>query len=266
MTRQSIQNMWTHLQTLGRALKAPTANLLAISNQNVFQQFRTTFILKRRWPPGLHKKGQVRSKPLKSRHFVYDLVEHTNARKPKELEVILIEYVKGIGNPGDIVKMKEDDIYHNLLLPGFAVYASKENIEKYSKSKELEEKFRFSSPYVQDTMKYLSSINLVVLMNKEVAWTVQPWHIRSSFRQAGIHVPEDAIKLPEEAISGPNLDLEGKYFEVTVTINNKETVPVKCRIHHWSTTLSEKLLPVDNNPEVALLPIFSEKTASTTEQ
>ncbi|KAJ9592175.1 hypothetical protein L9F63_001291 [Diploptera punctata] len=248
--------MWGHLQILGRALKA--SNLLTLSNQNIYQQLRTTFILKRRSPPGLYKKWQTHgSKRLKARHFIYDLVEDTNLRKNEDLEVILTDYVKGVGNPGDKIKMKENFVYNNFLLPGLAVYASEQNVEKFGKNIGIEEKLKFSSPYVQDTMKYLSDITVKILMNKEVAWIIQPWHVRSSFRRAGIHVPEDAIKLPEEQIAGPNLDLEGKYFEVIVTINNRETVPVKCVIHHWSTVQSEKLPPKDD-VELPLIPVFAQ--------
>jgi large subunit ribosomal protein L9 len=48
-----------------------------------------------------------------------------------------------------------------------------------------------------------------------------------SFRKAGIQVPEDAISIPEEPICGPNMEMENKFFEGTVTINNIEKVPVR---------------------------------------
>jgi hypothetical protein len=77
-----------------------------------------------------------------------------------------------------------------------------------------------------------------------------------SFRRAGIHVPEDAISLPEEPICGPNMELENKFFEVTVTINNTEKVPVKCIIHHWSTYASDKLPPAEDVADKPRLPVF----------
>ncbi|PSN36982.1 hypothetical protein C0J52_15825 [Blattella germanica] len=247
--------MWNRLLALG--MNGPS---LLTSSKNTYQQLRTTFILKRRWPPGLHKKWQTyRSKPLKSRNFVYDLVEDTNCRKRDDLEVILTEYVSDIGNPGDIVKMKQKFVYNNLLLPGFAVYASEENIKKYSHLSENVEKRKFSSPYVQGTINNLLKTSVIILMNKDVPWTIQPWHIRASFRKAGIHVPEDSIRLPEEPISGPNMDFEGKYFEVTITINNVETVSVKCQIHHWTGNISDRLPPLENN-ELPMIPLFPNKS------
>jgi large subunit ribosomal protein L9 len=55
-------------------------------------------------------------------------------------------------------------------------------------------------------------------MNRETKWTLEPWHIRVSFRKAGIILPESAITLPEKKISGPDLNLEGKDFIVTITV------------------------------------------------
>ncbi|XP_069672003.1 large ribosomal subunit protein bL9m [Periplaneta americana] len=255
--------MWKHILRSAIPLKCTENSLLTLPAQGVYQQYRTTFILKRRWPPGLYKKGQTTRK-LKARHFVYDLVEDTNVRKKQELEVILTDYVAGLGNRGDRITAKQKFAYHELLLPGLAVYASPENIEKFSKIKDSTQKTKYSSPYVQKTMELLSNTNVVVLMNKETPWTVEPWHVRCSLRKAGIHVPEDAISLPEEPISGPNVDLEHKYFEVLVTINNTEKVFVKCVIRHWSTYVSEKSDPLENMHELSLEPLFPEKTSTNT--
>lgn len=47
--------------------------------------------------------------------------------------------------------------------------------------------------------------------------------------------------MPLEKISGPDLSLEGKEFYVILTINNKEKVNLRCRIHHWSTEPGERI-------------------------
>lgn len=72
---------------------------------------------------------------------------------------------------------------------------------------------------ILQTAKYLESNLLSVVMNKDVEWTLEPWHIRVAFRKAGIHVPTNCIQLPEKPIKGPNLDWESKYFCVTVTVS-----------------------------------------------
>lgn len=87
----------------------------------------------------------------------------------------------------------------------------------------------------------MSGIVLSIIMNKDVPWTLEPWHLRASFRKAGFHVAEDAITLPSKPITGPDLSLQDKIFYVTVTVNNVETVKVKCKVHHWSTNIVERL-------------------------
>jgi large subunit ribosomal protein L9 len=88
----------------------------------------------------------------------------------------------------------------------------------------------------------LSKATIDVSMNKEQPWTIEPWHIRASARKGAINIKDDScIEMPPEKISGPDLSLEGKEFYVTVTINNKEKVNVRCRIHHWSTEPGERI-------------------------
>lgn len=55
-------------------------------------------------------------------------------------------------------------------------------------------------------------------MNKDVPWTLEPWHVKASFRKSGYHVAEDAIQLPSKAIQGPDMNLQDKEFFVTVTV------------------------------------------------
>lgn len=58
--------------------------------------FQTTFILKRKRRVQLvdaHK--ELRSRKLKSRHFLYDLVEDTNSRKKEPIKVLLKTSVEG---------------------------------------------------------------------------------------------------------------------------------------------------------------------------
>lgn len=87
----------------------------------------------------------------------------------------------------------------------------------------------------------LQSIVLAVIMNKDHPWQIEPWHIRMSLRRVGFYAPEEAIELPKQQISGPDLTKENKEFYVTITINNLEKAIVRCRIHHWSTDPSDRL-------------------------
>ncbi|XP_046383932.1 39S ribosomal protein L9, mitochondrial [Ischnura elegans] len=203
------------------------------------QQIRTTFILKRRWPPGLHKNDTPPR--LKARNYVYDLVEDTTRRKHEDIRVVLATYVEGLGNRGDIVSVKPTFGYQNLILPGLGVYCTPENVEKYTSGSHSKDVDEHSSPNAEKTVKFLSRLVLAVVMNKDMPWTLEPWHISMSFRKAGIAVPEKAITMPQYPIKGPDLSLENKQFLVKVTVNGLETAMVRCRIHHWSTTLADRL-------------------------
>ncbi|XP_049811268.1 39S ribosomal protein L9, mitochondrial [Schistocerca nitens] len=226
----------------------------AVTGVLTSQPNRTTVILRRKWPPGLYKKSQ-QPKKLRGRHHVYEFVENTEFKKQPEIEVILTGYVKGLGDRGDRVFVKPNYAYNELLLPGLAVYVTPNNIERYCTDENNRQR-TYSSPFVQRTLGFLSNMNLPIIMNKEVPWTVEPWHVRASLRKRGVYVPEAAIKIPDKPITGPDLDKEGKIFYVTITINGREKVDVKCRIHHWSTKLSDRLPYVPefwNLPDVPVL-------------
>ena len=91
----------------------------------------------------------------------------------------------------------------------------------------------------------------------------------------------------EKTISGPNPDLEGKQFLVTVTvsifsvchlfkrenfdfffqycikINDLETTPVRCQIHHWSTEVEDRLPPSEDKIWTSpATPLFEEEAAT----
>jgi len=237
-----------------KALATPT---LPSQADYLSQQTRNTFILKRRKPVPLHKKN-YKSHRLRSRHFVYDLVEDTNTRKKEPLDLILTQYVAGLGNVGTRVSMHPGQAYTKLLLPNLADYATPENIEKYMKlAMDQGDNTPFSSASVEKTIKYLSQKRISVVMSKDVPWTMESWHIKANFRKAGIYVPEDAITMPERPISGPNLDLEAKEFYVTLTINNREQVKVRCCLHHWTPERTARIY-LDDFYKLPTEPIFPE--------
>ena len=57
-----------------------------------------------------------------------------------------------------------------------------------------------------------------VTMNNETPWTLEPYHIKTAFRKAGVQVPAEAITLPDRPISGPDMNLEGKEFFVHIQV------------------------------------------------
>lgn len=68
-------------------------------------------------------------------------------------------------------------------------------------------------------MNVLSRLYLSVIMNKDNPWTLQPWHVKVSFRKCGYIVPEEAIELPPIPIKGPDMNIEHKDFYVIVTVS-----------------------------------------------
>uniref|UniRef100_A0A1B6FEQ5 Large ribosomal subunit protein bL9m n=1 Tax=Cuerna arida TaxID=1464854 RepID=A0A1B6FEQ5_9HEMI len=219
---------------------------------------RTTMVVKRRYPPGLYKEGNMPR--LKRRTFFYELVEDTDYRQDPLIDVVLKTKVPGVGNDGDIINLKRTAAYYKLILPGLADYATPETLEYSSQlKKDISVQEKQISPSVDFCMKYLQSRCMSIVMNKETEWTIEPWHVRASFRKAGVQIlSESSIELPAKPISGPNLDLEGKEFYVTVTINKKHKVKVRCCIHHWSTAMTDRLPYVQDFWLTPLEKIFPE--------
>lgn len=213
--------------------------------------------MKRRCQPFLHRKN-CKPKHLKTRHFIYDLVEDTNVKKQESLDLILTQYVAGLGNAGTRVTVRPKQAYSTLLLPKLADYATAENIEKYSKlAMDQGDNTPFSSASVEGTIKYLSQSRISVVMSKDVPWILEKWHIKASFRKAAIYLTEDTIIMPEKPISGPNLEIEGKEFFVTIVINNREQVKVRCCLHHWTSDKAAQIF-IDEFWKLPAEPIFPE--------
>lgn len=233
-------------------------------------------MLKRRTAVPLAKKNQKPSK-LRGRHFNYELIEDQNIKKQPNIEVILKTYVEGVGRQGEIVSVRPSVAYNRLLLPDLAAYVTPSNVEKYSvQEKEISEQEKHSSQFAQRvrtkcvTLKALDinhenfqTINMLkkkvfgIIMNKDHPWEIEPWHIRASLRKAGYYILNDSsIELPKQKITGPDLNKEGKMFNVTVTINNTEKAVIKCRIHHWSTDPTGKLPYVPEFHKIRAEPLF----------
>lgn len=211
-----------------------------IINSYCIDIFQNTAILKRKHPLPLCEKN---GKPgrLRIRNYIYELVENTNIKKRPPLKIILTKFVDGFGDAGDIISQPPTKAYNDFLLPGLAVYASPTNIEKYKIKLENDE-VKKKSHFLQRTVNVLSQYLLSVIMSAECPWTLEKWHLRSSFRKTGIYLTDDCITaMPKQPISGPNFDIENKEFHITVTINKSVDVIVRCRIHHWSNTPNKKL-------------------------
>ncbi|KAH9424002.1 mitochondrial ribosomal protein L9 [Dermatophagoides pteronyssinus] len=172
--------------------------------------------------------------------FIYEEVEDSEKIEESKLKLILLETVDEIGVPGDIVEVERDYGRFSLLSSNRAVYASPYNLNKFKQLIEAGSKDRVgpSSAFVGPTLKKLANDVIIVVMNDEHPWTLKPCHVRIGLRAAGYLVPEECIRLPDTPINGPDIEgKQGKDFAVTVTINNRETVNVRCLLHHKGHTL-----------------------------
>lgn len=216
---------------------------LILSNVCI-NQFRNTYILRRTFDPILSKEDCTRFKRLRPRHFIYELVEDTNQTPPQDLHVVLTTFVEGVGYAGDVISVDAYYARDHLLLLGKAVYATPENVKYYAQvKKDRPEEPKYSSINAGITIRYLQNVMVPVQLHPENPWIVEPWHIRISFRKEGIIVPEKAIRLPDSAISGPDPSKEGKDFAVYLTMNGKETFPVRCRLFHFQLGTENVKLP-----------------------
>ncbi|XP_046734404.1 39S ribosomal protein L9, mitochondrial [Diprion similis] len=248
--------MWNSSVNLSKNLHYLSSPFLAAYNGFLSQQTRNTFILKRRTPPGLAKKNGP-AKVLRGRHFVYDLIEDTNTRKKPDLQLILTSYVEGLGDKGDLVTIPRNKAYNKLLLPGLASYATPENIDSIKATADDQDR-KYSSPYVERLIKVFSTRIVPVLMSNTNAWVLEKWHIRTWLRRSGFHLQDESITLPDKPISGPNPSIEGKDFYITVTINKKEQVKVKCRLYQID---KKKFTVPDEYYKDTAEPIFPEDKA-----
>ena len=69
-------------------------------------------------------------------------------------------------------------------------------------------------------------------MNSTNSWTLEPWHIKATLRKHKIWCDEADIELPGGQIQGPDMELENKEFIAILTINKKEKLKIRCRLHH----------------------------------
>jgi len=243
---------------LRSSIKASTVSLLVPSIRS-----ESTYVLKRRYPKN-SIEGQLPGEKLKFEHltpwsFIYDHVDPAELPKPKtHLEVILKQYVEGVGVKGEIVSLPKEIAREELLLPGYAVYASPENIDKYATKHEIDSAQMQSTKSAPVTARQLQNLLLAVFVNNDINWTLNENHIVVALRIHGIEAARESITLPSTPIEGPNPELNEKDFIVKISINNNEESKVHCRLYHWITDEADRepfnLLRFWQRPPIPIVP------------
>lgn len=251
-------------------LKTSSASLSLLRNLQspLHQEVRATQILRRVVHPLLSKTWYKKPRSLIKENYIYVCEEETENRKKPNIDVILTQFVEGLGNKWDIVSVRPFYGLSHLIVPGLAMYATPENLK-------LREKMRvetadlgpvFSTRTSPVMIRMLKSTIIRLPMNRDEGWTVEPWHLRIALRQAGITVPEEAIELPETPITGPDYaGKENKVFFATIYVNKVDKGMVPFRIQHVG-----KAVRVDEGTEVPFekLPVealFPEQEATLQE-
>uniref|UniRef100_A0A2R5LJC3 Large ribosomal subunit protein bL9m n=1 Tax=Ornithodoros turicata TaxID=34597 RepID=A0A2R5LJC3_9ACAR len=220
-------------------------------------QARTTVIVKRKFPVELTKLTDKHSRPLRKRHYVYEYDEITEQKKKENIDVILTRHVDGKGDKWDIISVPSYYAYFNLILPGYAMYASPENLElrEKHKQKKIEAGPTFSSPYASLTIRLMETRTYNLSMNRDLPWTVEPWHVRVALRKTGVVVRDESVLLPETPIVGPDPSMQGKVFALNILVNGMDKAHVLMRINLTHKDYkNDPRVPYYESPVEALLP------------
>uniref|UniRef100_A0A1E1XFX5 Large ribosomal subunit protein bL9m n=1 Tax=Amblyomma aureolatum TaxID=187763 RepID=A0A1E1XFX5_9ACAR len=245
---------------LKTAASSTTRALLKSAQSTACAQVRTTKILRRIVTPRPSKLWYKTPRTLRKDHFIYDYEEVTEFKKKPNIDVILTQFVEGLGNKWDIVSVRPFYGLTQLIVPGLATYVTPESLKLRNEMRVGKEDLGpvYSSPFSPVTLRMLKSTVVRLPMNQEQGWTVEPWHLRIALRQAGITVPEESIELPETPITGPDYTgKENKVFLATIYINKVDKGVVPFRIQHVGKAIrvdESSEVPFEKLPVEALLP------------
>ncbi|KAG8442550.1 hypothetical protein GDO86_011375 [Hymenochirus boettgeri] len=183
---------------------------------------RGTVVVERWWKVNLSKKGE---EPVlhPRRHRIYRVLEDTKHSKKQKMELILTQTVHKLGGRGDTVFVEKALGRNNLLANGLAVYPSPENKKMFEEEKRKQEEAapgeRMQTWTGEMTVKYLQNSCLEVGMKNNVKWELTKEIVaRNLFKNLGVVVPLEALKIPEETVTR-----YGEYW-CEVTVNGINTV------------------------------------------
>ena len=106
-----------------------------------------------------------------------------------------------------------------MLLPGFAVYASPDNLERFQDIVIAEDAVSFSSSTVNELVSKLSKMVVPLVMSGQNHWKLEPIHVKFALLTQGVSVDEKSIVLPEEPIAGPDQTILEKEIGVDVLVS-----------------------------------------------
>jgi len=162
--------------------------------------------------------------------MIYEVEE--KHQEDYQVKVILLRNVDDFGVKGQIISAPYYHAHVKLILPGFAVYHTEENLERLGDFVLPENQIVDSSETAKLFVNYYSKRIFDICMNNSTPWTIDKWHIKASLRRHKVWATEDQIEIPGGEICGPDTSLQDKEFIAVLTVNNHERVKIRCRIHH----------------------------------
>ena len=159
-------------------------HLTASFNRSTVQAQRAyTVVVERLTEAPFVKPGKdPRKLPLRPVNMHYKLVDCSHNQKWGNLDLILTEYVEGVGRKGEIVNVPRHMAYYDLLPKRLAVYPTDEYLEMYKTERESYADKAKVSPFSFKTKEKLSEMTLEIPMNPKVAWTLTEDQIRIALR------------------------------------------------------------------------------------
>ncbi|CAF3791034.1 unnamed protein product [Rotaria sordida] len=193
---------------------------------------RTTVVVERVHPLTKLRPGEniYDYSKYKYTDFHYRIIRDTDTEKWGNIDVILTEYVEGVGYKGEIVNIPREMAYRELLPAQLALYPTPENIALFEEERKLLVDRPQISPFVMKCRDYLKSIVLQIPINlKSKEWSLTKDNIRIALRRINVMCDEDAIILEDGSINQDTYKL-GEEFNVILKINPLVEVSIKCVI------------------------------------
>ncbi|CAF0755299.1 unnamed protein product [Adineta steineri] len=162
--------------------------------------------------------------------FQYRIVRDTDTDKWGNIDVILTEYVEGVGYKGEIVNVPREMAYTELLPVQLALYPTPENVALFEEERKLLVDRPQISPFVAKCRDYLKTVVLQIPINLKLKdWSVTKDNIRIALRRINVMCEEDAILLEDGAVNQDTYKL-GEEFNVILKINPLVDVSIRCII------------------------------------
>ena len=155
---------------------------LTAKNLSAFVRSYTVIVERYKTPPIMKKGIDQRKRDLRSIYMHYKFVDCLHNKKWGSVELILTEYVEGIGHKGELVTVPRHDAYYHLLPSRLAVYPTEEYLKMYEKNREDIASKAKVSPHAMRTKETLESMILQIPVNMEKEWQLNRDFIRIALR------------------------------------------------------------------------------------